>query len=380
MTALDPAAAAAAYVQRLPADALAVAPAQTAWSEILQVASLAVAVLAAVTVVRSGVLVRIHQRMTAADRPEWMSDAACGGAAAGLVGVALALLAPIAAAHPGGPPSNLLAATVLAVRQAAILGLVGALFAPPLYALMRRLPKLWAPALGAAAAALVFAAVWLPFASASGPASLPKAPPGPARDGLVQLITETRLAAPEVYVSPDPAIDADVTGAGAARVVVSQGLWRSATPEELRASVGHLMGHYAHHDQLWIALLLAALAFGLFPAVRHLTGPAARLMGLKDAGGADDVIAAPALIAVALVYLALAVTADHALIRWVNVGADQYSLDHARSPDGLAQALLHEWKGEAVDPAPLQEALFYDHPSLQSRLLHAMHWKASHGG
>jgi STE24 endopeptidase len=378
MTGFDPAAAADAYVQRLPAEALAVAPAQTIWSETLLVASLAVALLAAVTVVRSGVLARIQDRMAAADRPEWMADAASGGAAAGLIALALVLLAPIAAGHPGGHASSLPLALVAAVRQAAVLGLVGALFAPPLYALMRRLPRLWAPALGSVAAVLVFAAVWLPFAAASGPANLPAAPPGSARDGLMQLIAETRLGASDVYVSSDPGFDADVTGLGATRIVVSGGLWRSASPEELRASVGHLMGHYAHHDQLSIALLLAVLALGLFPAIRYLTAPAARLMGLKDAEGPADAMAAPALIAVAIAYLSLAVVADHAFIRWINVRADQYSLDHARAPDGLAQALLQEWKGEAVDPSPLQETLFYDHPPLRSRLLHAMRWKAAH--
>ncbi len=159
-------------------------------------------------------------------------------------------------------------------------------------------------------------------------------------------------------------------------MVVSHGLWSLASPEELRASIGHLMGHYVHHDQLSIAILLAILTLGLFMAVRHLSGPAAKLMGLKDVQGPADPLAAPAAIAVAIAYLCLAVMADHAFIRWINVRADQYSLDHAREPDGLAQALLHEWKGEAVAPSPLQEALFYDHPALKGRLEHAMRWKA----
>ena len=101
-------------------------------------------------------------------------------------------------------------------------------------------------------------------------------------------------------------------------------------------------------------------------------------MGLKQDPDPADPLAAPAVIAVAIVYLCLALTLDHAFIRAINVRADQYSLDHAREPDGLAQALLHEWKGEAVDPSALQEVLFYDHPSLQSRLDHAMRWKAAH--
>jgi STE24 endopeptidase len=276
MMAAGPAAAAEAYLQRLPADLLAAAPAATAWAEIQFVASLAMLVL------------------------------------------------------------------------------------------------------GGVAAVLMFSAIWLPFATASGPTNLPTAPPGPARDGLMQLIAAVHLPAHEIYVSANSAIDADVTGWGQARVVISHGLWISAPPAELRASIGHLMGHYAHHDQLSIALLLAVLTFGLFIIVRRLAMPAARLMGLKDVEGPANPVAAPALIAVAVVYLWLAVTCDHAFIRWINVRADQYSLDHAKEPDGLALALLDEWRGEAVDPSPVQEALFYDHPSLKSRLEHAMRWKAAH--
>jgi len=378
VTSLDPAAAAAAYVQRLPAAALAAAPAQTAWTETLLAASVAVALLAALTVARLGVLKRIRGGLEAAGRPAWMTDAACAGAATGLVGLALALLAPISAAHAGGA-GRVPAALIAALRQAAMFGLAGVLFAPPLYALMRRLPRIWAPLLGSLAALATFAALWLPFAEASGPANLPPAPAGSARDGLMRLISDTGLRASEVYVSANPAIDADVTGAGAARVVISHGLWTRASTEEMRASVGHLIGHHAHHDQLSIAVLLAILTLGLVMAVRHLTRPVASAVGLRVQGPADP-LAAPGLIAVAIAYLCLALVADHAFIRWINVRADQYSLDHAREPDGLAQALLHEWKGEAVDPSPLQEALFYDHPALQGRLEHAMRWKAAHPG
>jgi STE24 endopeptidase len=241
-------------------------------------------------------------------------------------------------------------------------------------------PRFWALACGGVAAALVFASVWLPFAEASGPAPLPPAPPGAARTGLLRLIADAHVPASQVYVSANPAIDADVTGVGPARVVVSGGLWAKASPQELRASVGHLIGHYENRDQLSIAALLAVLTLGMFLAARALFVPAARLLGASGVRGMDDPAGAPVLLFIAAVYLCGAIALDHAFIRAINVRADQYSLDHAREPDGLAMALLHEWRGEAVDPAPLQEALFYDHPSLQSRLLHAMRWKAANGG
>ena len=372
MMAFDAAAAAAAYAQRLPAAARDSAPAATATSEILLTASVVVVMAAAWAVAGSGLLPRIEGRLRAAGRPGWMADAACGGALIGLIGLSLAPLALIGAAGAAAK----MAALSGALRQAAVFSLVGAVIAPGLYGLMRRLPRLWAPLLGGLAAAAVFAAVWLPFASASGPTELPPAPAGPARAGLVRLIADTRLPASEVYLSANPAIDADVTGQGAARVVVSRGLWSVASPAELRASVGHLMGHYTHHDQLSIAALLALLALGLFFALQVLYAPVARWLRLP----ADrlDPAGAPALVLIATAWLSLAAIADHSFIRAINVRADQYSLDHAREPDGLAAALLHEWSGEDIDPSPLQEALFYSHPSLQGRLLHAMRWKAAH--
>lgn len=372
MIAFDPAAAAAHYVQRLPAGARDAAPAATATSEILLAASVVVVMVAAWAVAGSGLLPRIESRLRSAGRPGWMADAACGGAVIGLIGLSLAPLALIGA---GGAAARM-AALSGAFRQAAVFSLLGAVVAPLLYGLMRLMPRLWAPLLGGLAAAAVFAALWLPFASASGPTNLPPAPEGPSRAGLVRLIADTHLPASEVYVSANPAIDADVTGRGAARVVVSRGLWSVASPAELRASVGHLMGHYTHHDQLSIAALLAALALGFFFALQVLYAPVARWLRLP--ANRFDPAGAPALVLIATAWLSLATVADHSFIRAINVRADQYSLDNAREPDGLAVALLHEWGGEDVDPSLLQETLFYSHPALQSRLVHAMRWKAAH--
>jgi STE24 endopeptidase len=372
---MDPAAAAAAYLQRLPLDARAAAPADTARSEILLVASVAIVLIVAWGVGRSGFLQRIRLRLEAAGRPRWIADAACGSALIGLVALAMTPLAPMSAAGASGALGPVL---LEPLRQAALFSLLAAIAFPLLYGLMRLLPRLWAPLLGGLSAIAIFAAVWLPFAEASGPTNLPVAPAGAARAGLLGLIADTHLKASEIYITPTRAIDADVTGLGAARVSVSRGLWETASPQELRASIGHLMGHYVHHDQLSIALLLAMAALGLFLTMKALYAPAARLLRLPR--DISDPSGAPALIAIATLWICAGVIADHALIRAVNVRADQYSLDHAREPDGLAMTLLHEWRGEDPDPSPLQEALFYDHPSLQSRLLHAMRWKAAHGG
>jgi STE24 endopeptidase len=152
------------------------------------------------------------------------------------------------------------------------------------------------------------------------------------------------------------------------------------TPAEARAYVGHLMGHYAHADILVVCLAIAAaLTLGAF-AARLWTAPLGRLIGVREAAGPADPAALPALAIVAILSVTTAGLAGAAYLRWANVGADAYSLDHAREPDGLASVLVRDWDHDSIQPNPLEEAIFYTHPPLKGRLVHAMTWKAAHGG
>ena len=150
----------------------------------------------------------------------------------------------------------------------------------------------------------------------------------------------------------------------------------SVDPAEARASVGHLIGHYVHGDQLGFAGLLAALTFVGVLAAHCLFRPTCGAIGLRL--GAGDPVGMPVMAAILTAWIMLATPVFNAFDRVVNVRADQYSLDHAREPDGLAAAVLREHGGDKADPSPLEEALFYNHPSVRRRLLHAMRWKAAH--
>lgn len=376
MTGLDPTAAASAWIAQIPAAQRAAAEANTAWGETSGLLMLGGVLLVCFALLGSGLLARVRRAVLGRGLSPWVADVAC----AVLLAVSITLaLAPghILYAARFGPAPGWAAYLLEMLGSAGPLVLLAGLMAPFGLLLIRHL-KAWGAICGGVVAVLVFAAVWLPYASASGPVSLPTAPPGPAREALLGLIRDTHVPASEIYVSTYPGIDADVTGtAERARVVVSRGLWTHASPRELRASIGHLMGHYRHGDELSLAILLAALAFLAFLGVQLLAPPLARRLKLDGPG---DPAALPLLAALFVVFASLAVVVDHGFIRWINVRADQFSLDNAKEPDGLAQTLLREWKGERVDPSPIEEALFYDHPSLKSRLLHAMSWKAGRGG
>lgn len=58
--------------------------------------------------------------------------------------------------------------------------------------------------------------------------------------------------------------------------------------------------------------------------------------------------------------------------------ADLFGLNASRQPDGFATVALKLGEYCKLDPSPLEEFLFFDHPSGRSRILMAMRWKAEH--
>ncbi|MBS0409419.1 MAG: M48 family metalloprotease [Proteobacteria bacterium] len=249
-----------------------------------------------------------------------------------------------------------------------------------LIGLARQAPRSWWAWTGVPIVLAVIALVWGPYAAQAGPAALPPLPAGEARDGMLKLLREAHLSAGQVYLVASPEVDGDVTGLpGQARVSVNQGMLDHASVPEMRAAIGHLAGHFVHGDQFGLAALLAAMGFLSLIAIDRLHGPVARALGEGRLRGPGDPVGAPVWLILAVLLTGAGTVAERNYIRWINVRADQFSLDHARAPDGLAVNLVRNWRDDKVDPGPLEEAIFFDHPSLEHRLNHAMRWKAEHG-
>jgi STE24 endopeptidase len=387
VAATDPAAAAAAWLARLPPAQRLAADAYTDARLVGWIAGGLVVVAVCVLVARSGLSARLRRGLEAGGPRPWLLAATLAGVLALALGVAGATVDGLSAWRGdqilqagGGPPAAGLAAHLASTASGVLPQVVLAvLLAPPLLWLMRRRPRAWPLIAGAVVIAAVLALGWLPYALAAGPPLAP-APASPARDGVMRLIAATGLPAHGVLMSPDPAFDADVTGGfGQARVVIGPRLL-AGPPAEARAYLGHLMGHYAHQDILVVCLVVAlALTGGMFAAQRW-GAPLAGWIGGRRLAGPYEPEALPALAMIGLATLAVAGLAASGYLRWANVRADAYSLDHAREPDGLCAVIEREWDHDSVDPTPLEAAIFYTHPPLASRLRHAMDWKAAHGG
>ncbi len=382
MTPFNPEAATAAWLARIPpADGIR-AEALTSLSHWNWAVGTLITILACWIIARSGVLSRLKTAIEAEGPRPWLAAAACSG---GFVVLLLLLRTPWAlfmawrVDQLRTPPVGLPGLVRLMTGNVTLQVVAAAAVLPLAYAIARRAPRLWWAWIGGAGAIAAFALVWAPYALASGPAAIPGAPAGPVRDGLVRLVRVSGLGAVQIQVSDNPKVDADVTGVpGRPRIVISRGMIETASRAEALAAVGHLIGHFRHADQLSFAVVLALLAFAGAAAVGLLFRPVAGAFGLKGERSPADPASLPVSAAILAAWVLVATPVFNGFDRWANVRADQYSLDQAQAPDGLAATILREHGGDKADPSPLEEAIFYDPPAVRGRLLRAMRWKAAH--
>jgi STE24 endopeptidase len=386
MDAPDPRTVAGAWLSRIPAAQRAAAHTLTDLRLAVWLAAGAATILLCVAMTRADALGRLRRALEMRGPRPWLVGAAGAAALALVLGTARAVIdavgawraEPVAASVGWGAPRGWGAHLAESAAQIPATVVWAVVLAPLLGWLVRRRPASWPLLAGGGFAAASVALIWLPYALSLGPTTT-VAPPTPARDGVAQLIASTGLPAQGVGLATDPGFDADVTGAfGRAKVVLGPAL-AAGPPAEARAYVGHLMGHYVHGDVLAVSLILGAAAIAGGLAAQRWTAPLARGLGAARAASPADAEALPALAIIALCVVAVGGAAESAYLRWANVRADAYSLDHARAPDGLAAVLVREWDHQSLDPNPLEAALFYTHPPLPGRLVHAMRWKADHG-
>ena len=164
---------------------------------------------------------------------------------------------------------------------------------------------------------------------------------------------------------------------GTAQVSLNDNLMTRASPEEVKAVLGHEMGHYVlnHNSKFLLALsVIVVIGFAFLSwAYNRMAGRYAEHWGIR---GITDVGGLPLLVALFSVYLFVLTPVLNTITRTMEVEADAFGLNAAREPDGFAQAALHVSEYRKMQPGPLEEALLFDHPSGWNRIHRAMLWKA----
>lgn len=172
-------------------------------------------------------------------------------------------------------------------------------------------------------------------------------------------------------------MSANVSGMGhTMRITLNDNLLRRGSPEEIQAVMGHEMGHYVLNHiykglteyLILIVVWFAALHWALDRAL-------ARWGERWQIRGVGDTAVLPLVILVSSIFFFILTPVSNTITRVAEYEADMYGLNASREPDGFAQAAIHLGEYRKMSPGPVEEWIFFDHPSGRTRINAAMRWK-----
>lgn len=173
-------------------------------------------------------------------------------------------------------------------------------------------------------------------------------------------------------------MSANVSGfAKTMRITLNDNLLRRGSPEEIQAVMGHEMGHYVlNHVYKFIVYFLIIIVVW-FAALRWSLDRSLERWGEKwQIRGIGDTAVLPLVALLSSLFFFLLTPVLNTMIRVQEYEADLYGLNASRQPDGFAQAAIHLGEYRKMSPGPLEEWIFFDHPSGRTRILASMRWKA----
>jgi STE24 endopeptidase len=262
---------------------------------------------------------------------------------------------------------------------------VGALLVALLYAVLRRAGAQWwlwgtGVALGFMCLVVAVAPVWIePLFNTYKPV-----PEGPVKTAVLAMAHANGVPVDNVYVydasRQTTRVSANVSGLfGSAAIRLNDNLLNRSSEPEILAVMAHEIGHYAmNHIPKTLVMFGGIILFGfLFVqwAMRHLLARFGARWRLDGKAGVTDVASLPLLAALFGTYMFLATPLLNTITRTQEVEADLYGLNLAREPHGEAEVLLKLTEYRKAEPGPLEEIIFYTHPSTRTRIYNAMRWR-----
>lgn len=202
------------------------------------------------------------------------------------------------------------------------------------------------------------------------------------KDPILSLARANGIPATEVYEVDESRqstrVSAYVSGfLGTERIVLNDNLLNRCTPEEIQSVMGHEMGHYVlNHVYKDVLFFGVFFVFGFAFLNWGMRWSLARWGDRWGAREITDVAALPLAVLLLLIFFFVLTPITNSWIRTQEYEADIFGLDAARQPDGEALVDLKLGDYRKLDPSPIEEMIFFDHPSGRTRITAAMRWKA----
>jgi STE24 endopeptidase len=173
-------------------------------------------------------------------------------------------------------------------------------------------------------------------------------------------------------------VSANVSGfAGTERISLNDNLLKRCTLPEIETTMGHEMGHYVlNHAYKGFVMEGVVLVIGFAFLNWGLKFLLERYGDNWDVRGISDVAVLPVAVIILSVFFLVTTPVGNTITRTMEFEADMYGLNAARQPDGEANVDLLLGEYRKMEPGPIEEFLFFDHPSGRTRITAAMRWKA----
>jgi STE24 endopeptidase len=260
----------------------------------------------------------------------------------------------------------------------------GTIFLIVLYTAFRRAPKTWW--IWATAVAVVFSFFLLiiapvfiePLFNTYKPLTKPE-----ISEPILTMARANQIPVKQVFEvdasRQTTRVSANVSGIlGTTRIALNDNLLRQCTLPEIRAVMAHEMGHYVLNHGAKLLTYLGIFIFIGFALTRVLFEAAVRRWGAKwGVRGIADPAGLPLLALIFSTLLFLATPLLNTVVRVTEREADAFGINTSREPDGMAKVALKLGAYRKLNPTPLEEFIFYDHPSGRARIRMAMDWKAA---
>jgi STE24 endopeptidase len=265
-------------------------------------------------------------------------------------------------------------------------GLVlGAILIVPLFGLVRRLGSSW----WVWGATLII--VFFAFVSLIAPVYISplfnqykKLEDPQIKDPILSMARANGILATDVYEfdasRQSNRVSANVSGfASTQRISLNDNLLKRCTLPEIETTMGHEMGHYVlNHEYKGLVMIGVVIVIGCAFLHWGISFALARWGAQWEVRGITDVAVLPLAVIVFSLYFLLMTPVTNTITRTMEFEADMYGLNAARQPDGEANVDLMLGEYRKLDPGPVEEFIFFDHPSGRTRITAAMRWKAEH--
>ena len=175
-------------------------------------------------------------------------------------------------------------------------------------------------------------------------------------------------------------VSANVSGfLGTERITLNDNLLRRCSPAEIQAVMGHEMGHYVLNHAYKGLVFFGVIIVGGFAFLNWGENWSLARWGQRwGIHGMTDVAVIPLVALIFSIFGFVTTPITNTIIRTLEYEADLYGLNASQQPDGEAEVDLKLGEYRKLDPGPIEEFLFFDHPSGRTRITAAMRWKKEH--